>query len=110
MGLVGNPLEATWLYHEMGRCYLETGDYVKARDCGYKSLQTASFDRSWQLNAGMLLAQAEGDRMVHEKMVMIRWLYHRVIWLYGWNEQSCPTSLSFIQKHILHPRIRAAKK
>ena len=59
VALVRSPLEATWLYHEMGRCYLEVGDYVKAKECGHKSLN-ASVDKAWQLNASVLVAQAEG--------------------------------------------------
>ena len=57
-----SPLESTWLYHEIGRCYLELNKYSDARDYGEKSLQAAkeSDDDGWQLHARVLVAQAEG--------------------------------------------------
>ncbi|KAL3855274.1 hypothetical protein ACJMK2_014490 [Sinanodonta woodiana] len=56
-----SPLESTWLYHEIGRCYLELANYNKARDYGEKSLAAAreSDDQSWQLHANVLIAQSE---------------------------------------------------
>nr|BAD38896.2 outer arm dynein binding protein [Heliocidaris crassispina] len=59
--LVKSALEGTWLYHEIGRCHLELGDYQEARDCGQKSLQAAqeAGDDVWQLNASVLIAQSE---------------------------------------------------
>ncbi|XP_011670214.1 tetratricopeptide repeat protein 25 isoform X1 [Strongylocentrotus purpuratus] len=59
--LVKSALEGTWLYHEIGRCHLELGDFQEARDCGQKSLQAAqeAGDDVWQLNASVLIAQSE---------------------------------------------------
>ncbi len=57
-----SPLESTWLYHEIGRCHLELGNYEKAKEYGEKSLASAqeADDPVWQLNATVLIAQAEG--------------------------------------------------
>ncbi|XP_072032097.1 outer dynein arm-docking complex subunit 4-like isoform X3 [Amphiura filiformis] len=59
--LVKSPLEATWLYHEIGRCHLELGNHQEARDFGEKSLEAAreAEDNVWQLNASVLIAQSE---------------------------------------------------
>lgn len=56
-----SPLESTWLYHEIGRCYLELGKYSDARDYGEKSLMAAreADDAGWQLHASVLIAQSE---------------------------------------------------
>lgn len=53
--------QSTWLYHELGRCQLELGNYNEARELGEKSLTAAndSQDQMWQLNASVLIAQAE---------------------------------------------------
>ena len=55
-------LESTWLFHEIGRCYLELGSSDKAKEYGEKSLSEAkkAEDDVWQLNATVLIAQAEG--------------------------------------------------
>ena len=57
-----SPLESTWLYHEIGRCHLELGNHEEARDFGEKSSTAAqeADDDMWQLNATVLMAQAEG--------------------------------------------------
>jgi tetratricopeptide (TPR) repeat protein len=54
-------LESTWLFHEIGRCYLELGSSDKAKEYGEKSLSEAkkAEDDVWQLNATVLIAQAE---------------------------------------------------
>lgn len=54
-------LESTWLFHEIGRCYLETGKHDQARDYGERSLAAAeeASDDIWQLNASVLVAQAQ---------------------------------------------------
>ena len=54
--------ESAWLFHEIGRGYWETGKYEEAKEHGLKSLNAAQdcHDQFWQLNAGMLIAQAEG--------------------------------------------------
>ena len=59
-----SALENTWLFHEIGRCYLELGKHDDtAREYGQKSYEEAikAEDPVWQLNAGVLIAQAEGE-------------------------------------------------
>lgn len=57
------PDENSWLFHELGRCHLELGNYDQAKAHGEKSLTAAqeSSDLAWQLNACVLVAQAEGE-------------------------------------------------
>lgn len=55
-------LEAAWVYHELGRCYLESGNTRRALDYGersYSHAQTAD-DEVWQLHSSVLIAQAQG--------------------------------------------------
>ncbi|EDO42886.1 predicted protein, partial [Nematostella vectensis] len=61
MPLVKTPLESTWLFHEIGRCHLELKNYQDAKEYGQKSLAAAqeASDQVWQLNATVLIAQAE---------------------------------------------------
>ncbi|XP_043910489.1 outer dynein arm-docking complex subunit 4-like isoform X2 [Protopterus annectens] len=56
-----SSIEKTWLYHELGRCYLELNCNSKAKDYGEKSLASAeeAGDSEWQLNATVLAAQSE---------------------------------------------------
>ncbi|XP_078497536.1 outer dynein arm-docking complex subunit 4 [Lissotriton helveticus] len=56
-----SSLEKTWLFHEIGRCYLELANSEVARDYGEKSMAAAeeAEDVEWQLNASVLVAQAE---------------------------------------------------
>ncbi|NXM74481.1 TTC25 protein, partial [Serilophus lunatus] len=56
-----SSLEKAWLFHEIGRCYLELGEAETAQDCGQKSLESADEegDVEWQLNATVLVAQAQ---------------------------------------------------
>lgn len=56
-----SSLEKTWLFHEIGRCYLELARSEEARDYGEKSMAAAeeAEDVEWQLNASVLVAQAE---------------------------------------------------
>ncbi|XP_071433304.1 outer dynein arm-docking complex subunit 4 [Pithys albifrons albifrons] len=56
-----SSLEKAWLFHEIGRCYLELGEAETAQDCGQKSLQSADEegDVEWQLHATVLVAQAQ---------------------------------------------------
>ena len=58
-----SDIENTWLYHEIGRCHLMLGAFDKARECGKKSLGESkkAEDDVWKLNAGVLIAQAEGQ-------------------------------------------------
>ncbi|XP_034150814.1 tetratricopeptide repeat protein 25 isoform X2 [Esox lucius] len=59
--LARGGLERTWLFHEIGRCYLELKRYHQARDYGARSLAAANeiADEKWQLNACVLVAQSE---------------------------------------------------
>ena len=61
--LLKTPEETTWLYHELGRCQMELGDHTAAREMGEKSLEAAreAQDQMWQLNASVLVAQAESE-------------------------------------------------
>ena len=63
LALVKTSEESSFLYHELGRCQLELGNYSEARDFGEKSLATAreAQDQIWQLNASVLVAQAESE-------------------------------------------------
>ncbi|XP_062451760.1 outer dynein arm-docking complex subunit 4 [Rhea pennata] len=56
-----SSLEKTWLFHEIGRCYLELNKAEEAQNYGEKSLQSADEegDVEWQLNASVLVAQAQ---------------------------------------------------
>ncbi|NXF83909.1 TTC25 protein, partial [Sclerurus mexicanus] len=56
-----SSLEKAWLFHEIGRCYLELGEAETAQDCGQKSLESADEegDVEWQLHATVLVAQAQ---------------------------------------------------
>ncbi|KAI4894996.1 hypothetical protein NFI96_032186 [Prochilodus magdalenae] len=59
--LAQGGLEKAWLFHEIGRCYLELKHHTEARDYGTRSLNAADDirDEKWQLNASVLVAQAE---------------------------------------------------
>lgn len=60
--LAKTTLEKTWLFHEIGRCYLELDQAWQAQSYGEKSQQYAEEegDLEWQLNASVLVAQAQG--------------------------------------------------
>ncbi|XP_067332664.1 outer dynein arm-docking complex subunit 4 [Channa argus] len=59
--LVRGALEKTWLFHELGWCYLELNHYKKARDYGIRSVAAAEEidDGKWQINGNVLVAQSE---------------------------------------------------
>ncbi|XP_006183393.1 tetratricopeptide repeat protein 25 isoform X1 [Camelus ferus] len=59
--LAKTTLEKTWLFHEIGRCYLELDQAWQAQNYGEKSQQYAEEegDIEWQLNASILVAQAQ---------------------------------------------------
>ncbi|XP_006156060.1 tetratricopeptide repeat protein 25 isoform X2 [Tupaia chinensis] len=59
--LAKTTLEKTWLFHEIGRCYLELDQAWEAQNYGEKSQQCAEEegDLEWQLNASVLVAQAQ---------------------------------------------------
>lgn len=50
------------MFHEIGRCYLELDQALQAQNYGEKSQQCAEEegDIEWQLNASVLVAQAQG--------------------------------------------------
>lgn len=54
--------ESVWVYHEMGKCYLELKEFDLAREVGEKAISLASEvkDMTWYLNSSVLVAQAEG--------------------------------------------------
>ncbi|NXJ96908.1 TTC25 protein, partial [Corythaixoides concolor] len=56
-----SSLEKTWLFHEIGRCYLELNKAEAAHNYGEKSLQSAAEegDVEWQLHATVLVAQSQ---------------------------------------------------
>ncbi|KGL87514.1 Tetratricopeptide repeat protein 25, partial [Charadrius vociferus] len=56
-----SSLEKTWLFHEIGQCYLELDKAETAQNYGQKSLQSADEegDIEWQLHATVLVAQAQ---------------------------------------------------
>ncbi|NXS99308.1 TTC25 protein, partial [Jacana jacana] len=56
-----SSLEKTWLFHEIGQCYMELNKAEEAQNYGQKSLQSADEegDVEWQLHATVLLAQAQ---------------------------------------------------
>ncbi|XP_018419377.1 PREDICTED: tetratricopeptide repeat protein 25 [Nanorana parkeri] len=58
--LATSNLEKTWLFHEIGRCYLELEMLEDARNYGVKSQEEAdeAGDVEWQLNASVLVAQS----------------------------------------------------
>lgn len=60
--LCTSPLECAWLYHEIGRCYFAKDNYVSAKEMGEKSktCATEADEPSWQLNALVLMGQAQG--------------------------------------------------
>ncbi|XP_012512143.1 PREDICTED: tetratricopeptide repeat protein 25 [Propithecus coquereli] len=59
--LAKTTLEKTWLFHEIGHCYLELDQAWQAQNYGEKSQQCAEEegDVEWQLNASVLVAQAQ---------------------------------------------------
>ncbi|XP_057573229.1 outer dynein arm-docking complex subunit 4 isoform X2 [Hippopotamus amphibius kiboko] len=59
--LAKTTLEKTWLFHEIGHCYLELDQAWQAQNYGEKSQQCAEEegDIEWQLNASVLVAQAQ---------------------------------------------------
>lgn len=58
--LCKEKIEETWLYHEIGRAYMETGFYEQAIEYGKKAIKCASkcYNLEWKLNCTALVAQA----------------------------------------------------
>lgn len=71
--LVCDDLEKTWLFHEIGSCYLQLERHEEARDYGVRSVAAADgiADNNWQMNANVLLAQSECK-------YLFRW-YHLIL-------------------------------
>ncbi|NXA09282.1 TTC25 protein, partial [Sapayoa aenigma] len=67
-----SSLEKAWLFHEIGRCYLELGEAETAQDCGQKSLESADEegDVEWQLHATVLVAQAQVKLQDYRSAIM----------------------------------------
>jgi len=63
-----DDLENAWLFHEIGRCYMEIEDYSSALDRGKQSKQFADTtrDTEWIFNAAVLIAQAQTFLKEHE--------------------------------------------
>lgn len=59
--LVTDGEEKAWLFHELGRCYLELGGNEEARKFGVRSLTAADqiSDEKWKIMAIVLISQAE---------------------------------------------------
>ncbi|XP_031723707.1 outer dynein arm-docking complex subunit 4 isoform X1 [Anarrhichthys ocellatus] len=59
--LARGGLEKTWLFHEIGWCYLELNRHKEARDCAVHSVAAADeiADEKWQMNANILVAQSD---------------------------------------------------
>lgn len=59
--MVCSSLEKAWLFHEIGWSYQELGRHEDAREYGVGSAAAADeiADEKWQINANVLVAQAE---------------------------------------------------
>ncbi|NXI20564.1 TTC25 protein, partial [Irena cyanogastra] len=70
--LAQSSLEKAWLFHEIGRCYLELDKAEVAQDYGQKSLQSADEeeDVEWQLHATVLVAQAQVKLKDYQSAIM----------------------------------------
>ena len=57
--------EQAWLCHDIGRCYMELGQYTEVLEYGGKALMevTDSTDKHIQLSIKVLMAQAYGGSM-----------------------------------------------
>lgn len=58
--LAVQSVDSAWLYHEIGRCYMELDNAVSACEFGQKAKDAAldAGDKRWQLYATVLVAQA----------------------------------------------------
>ncbi|KAG1665914.1 Tetratricopeptide repeat protein 25 [Nymphon striatum] len=71
--LCKDPIEKSWLHHEIGRCYLELGELEDASEFGKKSLRFAesASDLMWQLNASVMLAQIKVQKANYIEAISI---------------------------------------
>uniref|UniRef100_F6ZC29 Outer dynein arm-docking complex subunit 4 n=1 Tax=Monodelphis domestica TaxID=13616 RepID=F6ZC29_MONDO len=69
--LAKTSLEKTWLFHEIGRCYLELNKPWEAQEYGEKSQACAEEegDIEWQLNASVLVVPASVKLKDYESAV-----------------------------------------
>ncbi|NXN43123.1 TTC25 protein, partial [Rhinoptilus africanus] len=67
-----SSLEKTWLFHEIGQCYLELNKAEAAQNYGRKSLQSADEegDVEWQLHATVLVAQAQAKLKNYQSAIV----------------------------------------
>ncbi|NXK15992.1 TTC25 protein, partial [Arenaria interpres] len=67
-----SSLEKTWLFHEIGQCYMELNQAEEAQNYGQKSLQSADEegDVEWQLHATVLVAQAQVKLRSYQSAIM----------------------------------------
>ena len=63
-----DELENAWLFHEIGRCYMEIQDYTSALDKGKeaKGYADSARDTEWIFNTAVLMAQAQTFLKMHE--------------------------------------------
>ncbi|XP_076656804.1 uncharacterized protein LOC143361353 [Halictus rubicundus] len=54
------PIPLAWIRHEIGRCYLETGKYLRALEMAFKCIEVAEEVNStkWLLHGKLLLGQS----------------------------------------------------
>ncbi|ODN01080.1 Tetratricopeptide repeat protein 25 [Orchesella cincta] len=69
LAIAKTPVERAYLFHEIGRCYLETNKPDLARFYGNQSLEEAQkiSDDIWAMNANILLGQCDIKTMNLEK-------------------------------------------
>jgi len=75
--MVESAEESTWLFHEIGRCHLELGNFEEAEEYGEKSLGSAeqAQDTQWQLNATVLKAQSQGSCCNHSLLISLNFVF-----------------------------------
>lgn len=71
--LVRGGLEKTWLFHEIGWCYLELNRHEEAREYGVRSAAAADeiADEKWQINSNVLVAQSECNLTFHDFILLV---------------------------------------
>ena len=80
-------MEKAWLYHEIGRCHLELGNYDKAIENGKKSLDCAerlsdensSEKLNWTINAIVLIGQSKSKLDTVEELSQAIEYFERAI-------------------------------
>ncbi|XP_075894886.1 outer dynein arm-docking complex subunit 4 [Nelusetta ayraudi] len=97
--LVTDGEEKAWLFHELGRCYLELGGNEDARNFGVRSLTAADeiSDEKWKIMAIVLISQAESKLGNFESSVSC---FERALNLAKLQDDDDPTMLNDIQKAL----------